>query len=415
MKTSNTSKNWHAIILVFALASCDLQIEQETLPQEDLISIINEPTFIPDKYIVVLKDETLHFRKTDKYEAVQAGMRIISNDLAARHGIPSNKVDKVYGNVISGFSVEMTSEQARIMAEDPTVAFIEPDGYAYGSDVVQTNATWGLDRINQTELPLDQEYTYNSPGSDITAFILDSGIRYDHEEFEGRAVPGFDFYGGNASDVYGHGTHVAGTVGGKIYGMAKKVKLVSVKVLGDDNRGSWSNIIGGIDWASANKTGPSVINMSIQGTSFGSAVSNAVKAAFNNGIVVVVAAGNWNDNACFQALASVPEAISVGASTMTDSRAFFSNFGDCIDIFAPGVEITSASVNGPDEYIDFQGTSMAAPHVAGAAVLYLSKNPEATPQEVTDYLMENSTKGIISNSLSANNNLLYTGKKIKIK
>lgn len=415
MKTSNTSKNWHAIILVFALASCDLQIERETLPQEDLISIKNEPTFIPDKYIVVLKEETLHFRKTDKYDAVQAGMRIISNDLAARHGISSNKVDKVYGNVISGFSVEMTSEQARIMAEDPTVAFIEPDGYAYGSDVVQTNATWGLDRINQAELPLDQEYTYNSPGSDITAFILDSGIRYDHEEFEGRAVPGFDFYGGNASDVYGHGTHVAGTVGGKIYGMAKKVKLVSVKVLGDDNRGSWSNIIGGIDWASANKTGPSVINMSIQGTSFGSAVSNAVKAAFNNGIVVVVAAGNWNENACFQALASVPEAISVGASTMTDSRAFFSNFGDCIDIFAPGVETTSASVNGPDEYVDFQGTSMAAPHVAGAAVLYLSKNPEATPQEVTDYLMENSTKGIISNSLSANNNLLYTGKKIKIK
>lgn len=415
MKTSNTSKNWHAIILVFALVSCDLQIERETLPQEDLISIKNEPTFIPDKYIVVLKEETLHFRKTDKYDAVQAGMRIISNDLAARHGISSNKVDKVYGNVISGFSVEMTSEQARIMAEDPTVAFIEPDGYAYGSDVVQTNATWGLDRINQAELPLDQEYTYNSPGSDITAFILDSGIRYDHEEFEGRAVPGFDFYGGNASDVYGHGTHVAGTVGGKIYGMAKKVKLVSVKVLGDDNRGSWSNIIGGIDWASANKTGPSVINMSIQGTSFGSAVSNAVKAAFNNGIVVVVAAGNWNENACFQALASVPEAISVGASTMTDSRAFFSNFGDCIDIFAPGVEITSASVNGPDEYVDFQGTSMAAPHVAGAAVLYLSKNPEATPQEVTDYLMENSTKGIISNSFSANNNLLYTGKKIKIK
>ncbi|MBN3520283.1 S8 family peptidase [Algoriphagus lutimaris] len=410
MKTLKINQKWHAILIVFAFASCDLQIDQVQIPQDEVLSQVNKPSLIPDKYIVVLKEETLNFRKTGRYEDVQAGMRVISNDLAARHGVSSNKIEKVYGNVINGFSAELTSEQARLLAEDPKVAYIEQDGYAYGSDVVQTGATWGLDRINQAELPLDGEYSYNSPGSDITAYILDSGIRYDHEEFEGRATPGIDFYGGNASDVFGHGTHVAGTVGGSIYGVAKKVKLVSVKVLGDNNRGSWSNIIGGIDWVSANKTGPSVINMSIQGYSFGNAVSNAVKSAFNNGIVVVVAAGNWNENACWQALASVPEAISVGATNDSDSRAGFSNYGSCIDIFAPGVNITSASVSGPDQYVNFQGTSMAAPHVAGAAVLYLSKNPTATPQEVTDYLMENATVGVVTNSNSANNNLLFNGK-----
>lgn len=352
----------------------------------------------------------MNFRKIGKYEDVQAGMRVVSNDLVARYGVSRTKVDKVYGNAISGFSAELTMEQARLLAEDPKVDFIEQDGYAYGSDVVQKNATWGLDRINQSENQLDGEYSYNSPGSDITAYILDTGIRYDHEEFGGRASFGADFYGGNGSDVYGHGTHVAGTVGGKVYGVAKKVKLVSVKVLGDNNSGSWSTIIAGIDWVSSIKSGPSVINMSIQGRYSGLAVSNAVKSAFNKGIVVVVAAGNFNQDACLQALASVPEAISVGATIDSDARAYFSNFGSCIDIFAPGVDITSASVNGSNQYVDFSGTSMAAPHVAGAAVLYLSKKPSSTPQEVADYLMDRATQGIVTNSNSDNNDLLFTGK-----
>jgi subtilisin family serine protease len=410
MKNSTPNLNLWALIIAFALVSCESQFDQALPLQNDVLSIQDKPTLSPNKYIVVLKGETMNFRKTDKYEDVQAGMRVLSNDLAARYGVPSTKVERVYGNVISGFSAELTPEQAKLLAEDPKVSYIEQDGYAYGSDVVQTNATWGLDRINQDLLPLDNEYSYNSPGSDITAYILDTGIRYDHEDFGGRASPGIDFYGGDASDVFGHGTHVAGTVGGSLYGVAKKVKLVSVKVLGDNNRGTWANLIAGLDWVSANKTGPSVINMSIQGYSSGTAVSDAVKNAFANGIVVVVAAGNFDENACFQALASVPEAISVGATSNTDARASFSNFGDCVDIFAPGVNITSASVNGSNLYVNLSGTSMAAPHVAGAAVLYLSKKPDSTPQEVADFLTGKATIGIVTNSESVNNNLLYTGK-----
>jgi subtilisin family serine protease len=408
MKNSIPKLNLWAMIIAFALVSCESQFDQVLPLQNDVLSNLEKPSLIPNKYIVVLKGETMNFRKTAKYDDVQAGMRVISNDLAARYGVPSTKVERVYGNVISGFSAELTPEQAKLLAEDPKVDYIEQDGYVYATDVVQKNATWGLDRINQTDVQLDGEYSYNSPGSDITAYILDTGIRYDHEDFDGRATPGFDAYGGNGSDVHGHGTHVAGTVGGKVSGVAKKVKLVSVKVLGDDGYGLWANVIAGIDWVSSNKTGPSVINMSLGGRGITSAVGEAVKNAFNNGIVVVVAAGNSYMNACNYTPAYTPEAITVGATTNTDGKVDFSNFGDCVDIFAPGVDITSASVNG--FYSDKSGTSMAAPHVAGAAVLYLSKKPDSTPQEVADFLTGKATIGIVTNSNSVNNNLLYTGK-----
>ena len=413
MKHLTKTRNWYALIFALALFACESQFDQSSPLQDDVLAIEQKPSLIPNRYIVVLKEETINFRKTDKYEDNQAGMRKLSNDIAARYGVPNSKVDKVYGNVLSGFSAELTSEQAKEMAQDPKVAYIEQDGYVFATDVVQKNATWGLDRINQISPVLDGEYSYNSPGSDITAYIFDTGIRYDHSEFEGRASEGFDVFGGDGSDVHGHGTHVSGTVGGITYGVAKKVKLKSVKVLSNGGSGTFAGIVAGLDWVIASKTGPSVINMSIQGYGYSFATSQAVQSAFNNGIVVVVAAGNSNDNACLQVLASIPEAISVGATTNTDARAYYSNYGSCIDIFAPGSDITSSDVNGT--FSQKSGTSMASPHVAGAAVLYLSKKQTATSQEVADYLMDNATAGIVTNSNSANNNLLFTGKEKKSK
>jgi len=408
MKNSTPNLNLWAMIIAFALVSCESQFDQVLPLQDDVLSTLDKPSLIHNKYIVVLKGETMNFRKTDKYEDVQAGMRVLSNDLAARYGVPSTKVERVYGNVISGFSAELTPEQARLLAEDPKVSYIEQDGYVYATDVVQKNATWGLDRINQTDVQLDGEYSYNSPGSDITAYILDTGIRYDHEDFDGRATPGFDAYGGNGSDVNGHGTHVAGTVGGKVSGVAKKVKLVAVKVLGNNGSGSVANVIAGIDWVSASKSGPSVINMSLGGGGNHESISKAIEEAYANGVVVVVAAGNSNSNACDFSPAFVPQAITVGATINTDARASYSNHGPCVDLFAPGSFITSADING--SYSDKSGTSMASPHVAGAAVLYLSKKPDSTPQEVADFLTGKATIGIVTNSESVNNNLLYTGK-----
>lgn len=419
MKNLTKPMNWSAMLLILAFFACESQFEQEAPLLDETLSIESRPTLIPDKYIVVLKETTLNFRKTDKYEDVQAGMRILSTDLAARHGVSPSKVERVFGNLITGFSAELTTEQVRLLGDDPKVDYIEQDVYAYGADVVQKNATWGLDRVDQRELPLSTTYSYNSPGADVTAYIFDSGIRYDHEHFEGRAEPGIDFYGGNGSDVFGHGTHVAGTVGGKTYGMAKKVKLVSVKVLGDDNRGSYSFILAGLDWVIANKTGPSVINMSIQGEGILLSVSQAIDRAFDNGIISVIAAGNYNRNACWQVLAGTPQAIAVGATGVSpeniDGRAPYSNHGTCIDIFAPGSLITSSTVTSSNSYDEYFGTSMAAPHVTGAAVLYLSKNQSATAQEVTDYLMANATQGIVTDSKSTNNNLLYVGKSKKEK
>jgi len=396
MKNSTPNLNLWAMIIAFALVSCESQFDQVLPLQDDVLSTLDKPSLIHNKYIVVLKGETMNFRKTDKYEDVQAGMRVLSNDLAARYGVPSTKVERVYGNVISGFSAELTPEQARLLAEDPKVSYIEQDGYVYATDVVQKNATWGLDRINQTDVQLDGEYSYNSPGSDITAYILDTGIRYDHEDFDGRATPGFDAYGGNGSDVNGHGTHVAGTVGGKVSGVAKKVKLVAVKVLGNNGSGSVANVIAGIDWVSASKSGPSVINMSLGGGGNHESISKAIEEAYANGVVVVVAAGNSNSNACDFSPAFVPQAITVGATINTDARASYSNHGTCVDLFAPGSFITSADING--SYSDKSGTSMAAPHVAGAAVLYLSKKPDSTPQEVADFLTGKATIEIVTNS-----------------
>lgn len=392
------------LILIFGACS---EVEQEVqLSALDEVAQANEPEFIPGKYIVVLNDQTVRFRRTDDYESVQAGMRVVANSIAARHNIQEERIERVYGNLLPGFSAELTPAQLADLEKDPSVSYIEPDGYVY-TTATQTNATWGIDRIDQATLPLNGTYTYNTTGQGVTAYILDTGIRTDHVEFGGRAQQGFDAFGGNSEDCHGHGTHVAGTVGGTIYGVAKNVSLVAVRVLDCRGSGSWSGVIAGMDWVASNASGPSVANMSLGGGRSNS-INDAVNKMYNAGVAVMVAAGNDNDNACNYSPASAPNAYTVGSTTSSDSRSSFSNYGDCVDIFAPGSSIRSAYYSSQTATATMSGTSMASPHAAGAAALYLESNPGASAQQVYDYLSSTASKSVVSNSLSVNNDLIFT-------
>lgn len=368
--------------------------------------------FIPDQYIVVLHESTLNFRRTDNYESVQAGMRIAANDLVARYNIEEENVAMVFGNLMSGFSVKLSGDQLGALEKDPMVKYIEPDGYVYTTSTTQSNATWGLDRIDQRNLPLNGTYTYNATGQGVTSYIIDTGVRTDHVEFGGRAQRGFDAFGGNSEDCNGHGTHVAGTVGGTIYGVAKNTTLVGVRVLDCNGSGSWSGVIAGMDWVAAQANGPSVANMSLGGGA-STAINDAVARMYDAGVPVIVAAGNGDRRgreqpACNFSPASAPRAYTVGATTSSDAKTSWSNYGDCVDIFAPGASITAAWHTSNTDLRTISGTSMASPHVAGVAALFLQGNSSASPQAVYNFLTETSTKNIVSNSRTANNHMLYS-------
>jgi subtilisin family serine protease len=400
-----------ALCVAIVTTSCqDILDEQAT----DDISTLRVEGVIPGKYIVVLKEDnkTINFRKSDRYEDVQAGMRKIANSMAARYEIQEEKIENVYGNLITGFSVELTQDQLAALEQDSSVAYIEPDGYAYTSSTTQTNATWGLDRIDQRALPLDGRYSYNATGNGVTAYIIDTGVRTTHSEFGDRAKRGFDAFGGNSEDCNGHGTHVAGTVGGSVFGVAKGVTLVGVRVLDCDGSGTFSGVIAGMDWVISDANVPSVANMSLGGGS-NTAVNDAVKRMYDAGVPVIVAAGNGNllgleQPACSSSPAGAPKAYTVGATTSSDSKTSWSNYGDCVDIFAPGASITAAWHTSDTDTRTISGTSMASPHVAGVAALFLAANKSASRQAVYNYLTETSTKNIVSNSKTVNNHLLYT-------
>jgi subtilisin family serine protease len=274
----------------------------------------------------------------------------------------------------------MPADRAADLAKDPTVATVEAD------TTVKTAVappSWGLDRIDQADLPLDGSYTQPVSASAVTVYVIDSGVRITHQDFGGRATHGYDFVDNDpvADDGLGHGTHVAATIGGETYGVAKDVNLVAVRAFGNDGSGDRDDIIAAIDWVITNATGPSVVNMSFGGIR--SELENAVvKAATNAGIVVVAAAGNDTLDACEMSPASTPEAITVGASDVNDQMADFSNWGGCVDVFAPGVDIISATNTSDSAFAEEDGTSMAAPHVAGAAALLLAVDPTATPAQV---------------------------------
>jgi subtilisin family serine protease len=320
----------------------------------------------------------------------------------------------VYTSAVNGFAAELNQGQLTALQHNGAVAYIEQDQPVQAS-VTQTGATWGLDRIDQASLPLSTTFTYNNTGVGVRAYIVDTGILLTHSDFVGRASTGYDAVtaGGTATDCNGHGTHVAGTVGGTVYGVAKAVSLVAVRVLDCAGSGTTAGVIAGVDWVANNHVKPAVANMSLGGGA-STTLDNAVKNAIAKGVTFAVAAGNGNifgfaANACNYSPARVPEAITVGATDKTDKKASFSNYGTCVDIFAPGVGITSAWYTNATATNTISGTSMASPHVAGVAALYLQSNPGATPAGVASALIANATLGkVTSPGTGSPNRLLFT-------
>jgi subtilisin family serine protease len=310
-----------------------------------------------------------------------------------------------YSAAVQGFSAQMSARQARRLAANPAVAYVEQDSVVH-VDTTQSGATWGLDRVDQRNLPLSGSYTYNQNTSGVTAYVIDTGILTSHSEFGGRAGVAYDALGGNGQDCNGHGTHVAGTIGGATYGIAKSVTLRAVRVLDCGGSGTNSGVIAGVDWVTGNRVRPAVANMSLGG-GISSALDSAVSRSINSGVTYALAAGNSNANACNSSPARVGAAITVGATTSSDARASYSNYGSCLDIFAPGSSITSAWSDGGTNTIS--GTSMASPHVAGAAALYLSGNSGASPATVRDALVNKATTNVVGSPGSGSpNRLLYT-------
>ncbi|WP_367134867.1 S8 family serine peptidase [Saccharothrix sp. HUAS TT1] len=347
------------------------------------------PNAVKDSYIVVLKDMSTSSVGTlsGKYQA---------------------NVKHTYTSALRGFSATMTEAQARKLAADPSVSYVQQDGEVKISGTQTPTPSWGLDRIDQAALPLDNSYTYPNEGEGVTAYIIDTGIRFSHSDFGGRAVSGRDTVDNDndAADCNGHGTHVAGTVGGTKHGVAKKAKLVGVRVLNCAGSGTYAGVIAGIDWVTANAAKPAVANMSLGGGA-DATVDQAVRNSIAAGVTYGLAAGNDSGaNACNTTPARTLEAITVGSTTNTDARSSFSNIGTCLDIFAPGSSITSAWHTNDTATNTISGTSMATPHVVGAAAVYLSANPAATPQQVRDALVNAATNGVVGNAGTGSPNKL---------
>ncbi len=325
-------------------------------------------------------------------------------------GAARGELGYTYQHAIRGFSARMPAAALNGLRNHPLVEFIEAD-QPVSAFVTQTNATWGLDRIDQRDRPLNGTYVYEADGSGVRAYIIDTGIRPSHNDFGGRVAGGFTAIndGRGTTDCNGHGTHVAGTVGGTTWGVAKKAQLIPVRVLNCQGNGTTAGVIAGVDWVTANHVKPAVANMSLGGgasTALDAAVANAVSA----GVTMVVAAGNDNANACNYSPARAASAITVGATTSSDARASYSNYGSCLDLFAPGSSITSAWYTNNSATSTISGTSMASPHVAGVAALYLQQNPSASPSSVANAIVGNSTTGKVTSAGSNSpNRLLYSG------
>ncbi|MFM7755719.1 MAG: S8 family serine peptidase [Actinomycetota bacterium] len=314
----------------------------------------------------------------------------------------------VYENLFPGVAVELPASAAQALSRNPRVSLVEPEGVVTVADS-QSPVTWGLDRVDQRQLPLNSIYDYPpSPGAGVEIHIIDTGILSTHTDLSGRVRQGFDAFGGNTEDCNGHGTHVAGTTAGTTYGLAKQATVVAVRVLGCNGSGATSGVIAGMDWVAANAVKPAVANMSLGGgadVTMDQAVDRLVAA----GVTVVVAAGNSNANACNSSPARAASAITVGATTNTDARSSFSNYGTCLDIFAPGSSITSAWYTSTTATNTISGTSMASPHVAGAAAVLLGQKRSATPAQVTADIIGAATTGVVTSpGTGSPNRLLYS-------
>jgi subtilisin family serine protease len=321
----------------------------------------------------------------------------------------------VYQHALKGYALTLDEGTISALLADPRVASIELDGEMTAS-VTQTGATWGIDRIDQRSLPLSGTFTYTATGAGVKAYIIDTGIHASHTQFGGRVVQERDTVDGAlpAADCNGHGTHVAGTVGGSTYGVAKGVTLVAVRVLNCSGSGSTSGVIAGIDWVTGNHAPgqPAVANMSLGGGA-STALDTAVRNSIADGVSYAIAAGNGNifgfqANACNYSPARVAEAMTISATDRTDRKASWANYGNCVDWFAPGVSITSAWYTSNTATNTISGTSMATPHTAGVAAQYLQGSPGASPATVRSTLFNLTTKGIVTSSSTANNHLLFT-------
>ena len=368
-------------------------------PAEGTILGAGAPAAIPGSYIVVLHNAAV------SRDGVDASAR----DLARRHG---GTVGRTYRHALRGFEARLSEAAARRLAADPSVRYVQQNHMVSLAATQSPTPSWGLDRIDQRNLPLNNSYTYPTTASNVRAYIIDTGIRFTHQDFGGRAVSGRDTFDNDndATDCHGHGTHVAGTVGGTSFGVAKGVTLVGVRVLSCIGSGSNAQVIAGIDWVTGDHDPGelAVANMSLGG-SFDQATNNAVTASIADGVSYAIAAGNDSGaDACNTSPASAPNAITVGATGMNDARASFSNIGTCLDIFGPGVSITSAWLTSDTATNTISGTSMATPHVAGVAALILSANPSFTPQQVRDRMVANATTGVVTNpGAGSPNRLLF--------
>ncbi|MFE9168205.1 S8 family peptidase [Streptomyces kebangsaanensis] len=354
----------------------------QAAPAEGKVLAADSPTAIKNSYIVTLK-KTAGFKSTSSK----------GKGLVTKYG---GSVKKTFGSALNGYTANLSATEARRLAADPAVAMVEQDQKVH-LDATQTNAPWGLDRIDQAARPLSGTYTYpDSAGTGVTAYVIDTGVRITHSQISGRASYGYDAVsGGTPSDGNGHGTHVATTIAGSTYGVAKKARIVAVRVLDANGSGTTAGVIAGVDWVTRNHSGPSVANMSLGGGASAS-LDAAVRNSIASGVTYAVAAGNENTNASSSSPARVTEAITVGATTSTDARASYSNYGSVLDLFAPGSSITAGWHTSDTATNTISGTSMATPHVAGAAAIYLSSRPTATPAQVSSALVNGATSGVVT-------------------
>jgi subtilisin family serine protease len=395
-------------LAALALAACSdsqspLSPEQIQTPQAPYYA--KGADAVPGQYIVVFRGDAVGTTEGTDEAAADDAEATRADAIIRGHG---GRTKHVFSRVLNGFAAELTPGAVASLRSNPDVAYVEEDGIVT-TMATQSGATWGIDRIDQRNRPLSGTYTYTSTGAGVTAYIIDTGIQTNHSQFGGRAAASYDAIGDgrNGQDCNGHGTHVAGTVGGSTYGVAKGVALRAVRVLNCSGSGTNAGVIAGMNWVASNHVAKSVANMSLGGA-YSASTNTAANNLASSGVFLAVAAGNSNVDACNSSPASAANATTVAASTSTDAKASYSNYGGCVDLYAPGSSITSAWINSGTNTIS--GTSMASPHVAGVGALYKATYGDASYSTIRSWLTTNATANVITGNVSGTpNRLLYKG------